>query len=82
MNKENNCNDLQKILTQTLNELKNELGENFNTQKVNLAELERRTGISRGKLRALKKNKFVVKEHGLKGKKIQQQRYLRIHRYN
>ena len=69
MNKENNCNDLQEILTQTLNELKNELGENFNTQKVNLAELERRTGISRGKLRALKKNKFVVKEHGLKGKK-------------
>ena len=61
MNKENNCNDLQKILTQTLNELKNELGENFNTQKVNLAELERRTGISRGKLRALKKINLLLK---------------------
>ena len=61
MNKENNCNDLQEILTQTLNELKNELGENFNTQKVNLAELERRTGISRGKLRALKKINLLLK---------------------
>lgn len=66
--KENKHNDLQEILTQTLNELKTELGEKFDVNKVNLAELERRTGITRGKLRALKANNFQVKEHGLKGK--------------
>ena len=60
MTKENR-NDLQNILTQALNELKDELGEKFNINKVNLAELERRTGISRGKLRALKDNGFIVK---------------------
>lgn len=67
MTKENR-NDLQSILTQTLNELKDELGEKFNINKVNLAELERRTGISRGKLRALKANGFIVKPHDLAGK--------------
>ena len=44
----NKHNDLQEILTQALNELKNELGEKFDINKVNLAELERRTGITRG----------------------------------
>ncbi|SES08422.1 hypothetical protein SAMN02910429_02088, partial [Lachnobacterium bovis] len=43
---EKNRNDLQEILTQALNEIKDELGEKFNIDKVNLAELERRTGIS------------------------------------
>ena len=65
---EKNRNDLQEILTQALNEIKDELGEKFNIDKVNLAELERRTGISRGKLRGLKANKFVVKPHGLSGR--------------
>ena len=64
----NKHNDLQEILTQALNELKNELGEKFDINKVNLAELERRTGITRGKLRALKANNFEVKPHGLTGK--------------
>ena len=40
---EENRNDLQEILTQVLNEIKEELGEKFNIDKVNLAELERRT---------------------------------------
>ena len=65
---EGNRNDLQEILTQALNEMKEESGEKFNINKVNLAELERRTGISRGKLRRLKANKFVVKPHGLSGR--------------
>lgn len=64
----NKHNDLQEILTQALNELKIELGEKFDINKVNLAELERRTGITRGKLRALKSNNFEVKPHGLTGK--------------
>ena len=67
MNEENR-NDLQEILSQALNEIKEELGEKFDIDKVNLAELDRRTGISRGKLRGLKTNKFVVKPHGLSGR--------------
>lgn len=45
MNKENKHNDLQEILSQTLNDLKNESGDKFDINKVNLAEMERRTGI-------------------------------------
>ena len=62
-------NDLTEILTQPLNELKSEQGVNFSLEKVNLAELERRTGISRGKLRRLKKNDFIDKPHALTGRR-------------
>ena len=68
MNSENKHNDLQEILTQALEDLKNELGDKFDICKVNLAELERRTGISRSKLRTLKTNGFIIKPHGLTGK--------------
>lgn len=68
MNQENNNNDLQEILTHALNEIKSELGDKFDIDKINLADLERRTGLSRGKLRGLKKNGYKVKPHGLKGK--------------
>ena len=66
--KEKNLNDLQEILTHALDEMKEEIGENFSIEKVNLAELERRTGISRGRLRGLKANGFIVKPHGLCGR--------------
>ena len=62
-------NDLQKIITQALDELKREQGKKFDLSKVNLAELARRTGLSRSKLRTLKKNGFEVKPHGLTGRK-------------
>jgi len=62
-------NDLTEIIAQTLNEMKMELGDKFDLNKVNLAELERRTGISRGKLRRLKSNGFVDRPHGLTGRK-------------
>ena len=62
-------NDLQATITQALREMEVEAGENFDITKVNLAELQRRTGISRKKLRNLKKQGFIVKEHGLTGKK-------------
>ena len=68
MKEENKHNDLQKILSQALDDLKAELGEKFDIDKVNLAELERRTGISRGRLRTLKANDFIVKPHGLTGR--------------
>lgn len=66
--KEEKFNGLQEILTQNLNEMKEEAGESFSLEKVNLAELERRTGISRARLRRLKENGFVVKPHGLRGR--------------
>lgn len=45
------------------------MGENYSIEKVNLAELQSATGISRAKLRRLKKNGFVVKSNGNTGKK-------------
>ena len=62
-------NDLTEIIAQALNEMKSDLGDKFDLEKVNLAELERRTGISRGKLRRLKDNDFVDKPHGRTGSK-------------
>lgn len=49
--------------------MKETQGESFSLKDVNLAELERRTGISRGKLRRLKRNGFVMLPHGRTGQK-------------
>ena len=58
-------NGLENIISQALKEMKAEPG----SRQVNLAELERRTGISRAKLRRLQRNGFVLKPHGLIGQK-------------
>lgn len=60
------CNE---IIAQSLSEMKETQGESFSLKDVNLAELERRTGISRGKLRRLKRNGFVMLPHGRTGQK-------------
>ena len=52
-----NLNDETRI-TDALDEIRREAGENFSLERVNLAELERRTGVSRAKLRRLKENGF------------------------
>ena len=62
-------NDFKRTITQALDEMKKKQGDSFDTSKVNLAELERRTGISRAKLRRLKKDGFVFRDHGRKGLK-------------
>lgn len=64
-------NDLTEIITQTLNEMKKEQGEKFDLDKVNLAELERRTGITRAKLRRIQGTGFVDQPHALNGRKTQ-----------
>ena len=64
-------NDLTEIIAQALNEMKSELGYRFDPDNVNLAELERRTGISRAKLRRIKENGFVDAPHGRTGMKAQ-----------
>ena len=62
----NHSNDLEEIVTQALEGMKKESGDKFDLNKVNLAELERRTGISRAKLRRIKRNGFRVLPNGNK----------------
>ena len=70
--KEVNGNGLDPIVSQAIEEMKREQGDNFSLEKINLAELERRTGLTRAKLRKLKQDGFVVKPHGLLGRKASQ----------
>ena len=55
------------IVSRALEEIKAEQGEKFNLENVNLADLKRRTGLSRGKLRKMKRDGFKRKQHGLIG---------------
>lgn len=55
-------------LSQALEQIKNRDAKVFSNENVNLAELQRLTGISRAKLRRLKKNNFEEKPNGNKGK--------------
>ncbi len=66
---EDKNNDLTGIIAQALNEMKNDLGERFDPEHINLAELERRTGITRARLRRIQKAGFVDKPHALTGRK-------------
>lgn len=59
--------DLQQIISDGLEVLKKELGSKFSIQKVNLSRLSEITGISRAKLRKIKKDGFVVKDHARLG---------------
>ena len=69
MNKHNG-NDLYiEIIAQAIEEMKEVQGEPFSLENVNLAELERRTGITRSRLRRMKANGFKSVPHGLTGKK-------------
>ena len=61
---ENYSNGLENIVAQALEEMKREQGKDF---QLNLAELERRTGVSRAKLRRLKENDFLDGPHGRTG---------------
>ena len=56
-------------ITQAIAEMKAEQGDSFSLDKINLAELERRSGISRGKLRRLKRNGFQDLPRATKGSK-------------
>ena len=58
--KEPSGNGYVPIIAQAIEEMKAEWGDTFSLEQINLAELERRTGISRGKLRRLKKKAFRI----------------------
>ena len=64
-----NDNGLHVCLAQALQDMKMEQGEEFDPSAINLAELQRRTGISRAKLRRLKSNNFKDMPHALTGQK-------------
>ena len=66
---ENNSNGLQTIITQVIEEMKSEQGDKFDINRINLAEMERRTGMTRAQLRRLKKNDFQITPHALTGSK-------------
>lgn len=61
-------NTLQETITQFLEDMKKEQGDSFSLENINLAEMERRTGISRKRLRNIKKNGFKVLPNGNKDK--------------
>ena len=62
-------NDSMRSIAQAIEEMKAEQGESFSPENINLAELERRSGVSRGKLRCLKRNGFQDLPRATKGRK-------------
>lgn len=65
----NEIDNLNHTIAQALQQLKAEQGDKFSPDKVNLAELSRRTGISRKKLRNAKEHGFKIPVHGNSGRK-------------
>lgn len=65
----NEIDNLNETIAQALQKMKAELGDKFSLKKVNLAELSRRTGISRKRLRNAKKHGFRIPVHGNTGRK-------------
>ena len=65
---EDERNSLQEIITQALEQMKQEQGKDFDLSRVNLAELSRRTNISSGRLRKIKDDGFKVKPNGHTGR--------------
>lgn len=65
-----NGNDLCiEIITQAIEDMEAEQGKSLSHDEINLAELERRTGISRARLRRFKNNGFRLEPHGRTGYK-------------
>ena len=59
------------IITQAISEMEAEQGKSLSSDEINLAELERRTGITRARLRRLKSNNFKPTPHGRTGQHAQ-----------
>lgn len=69
MNKTSSNDSVPTIVAQAIDEMKSRMGNQFSLENINLAELERMTGISRQRLRTLKKNGFTSLPHGRTGLK-------------
>lgn len=66
---ENNSNDLQIIITQVIEEMKSEQGDKFDPNKINLAEMGRRIGLTRAQLRRIKQTDSLLFHTPLLGEK-------------
>ena len=62
-------NGFASSIAQAIEEMKAEQGDGFSLDRINLAELERRSGVSRWKLRRLKRNGFQDLPRSSKGRK-------------
>ncbi len=67
--KELMSNGFADSIAQAIEEMNAEQGDSFSLETINLAELERRTGVSRGRLRRLKRNGFQDLPRKTKGRK-------------
>ena len=67
--RELNGNGLAPSIAQAIEEMKTEQGAQFSLDHINLTELERRSGVSRGKLRRLMRNGFRDLPRSTKGRK-------------
>ena len=70
--KGNQSNGFLPIIAQAIAEMEETFGEFLSIEEINLAELSRRTGLSRSKLRRLKANGFRETPHGLAGQRKEQ----------
>lgn len=68
MNEYNSNDSAMDIIAQYITEMKTAQGADFSYEKVNLAELERLSGMSRQRLRTLQKHEFREAPHGNTGK--------------
>ena len=67
--KELYSNGFASSIAQAIEEMKAKQGDGFSLDRINLAELERRSGVSRWKLRRLKRNGFQDLPRSSKGRK-------------
>ena len=67
--KQPNFAAMSPAVAKAIEQMMAEQGDKFSLEKVNLAELERRTGISRARLRRMKEHGFEDTEHAAKGRK-------------
>ena len=78
MNEQNN-NGSRMSLSQALELIKSREGKNYDNEKVNLAELRRLTGITRAKLRRLKRMVLSKRKTATKGRKQMTQSFQDTH---
>lgn len=67
--KQPNFAAMSPVVAKAIEQMMAEQGDKFSLEKVNLAELKRRTGISRARLRRMKEHGFEDTEHAAKGRK-------------
>lgn len=67
--KKPNLAAMNPAVAKAIEQMMAEQGDRFSLEKINLADLERRTGISRAKLRRIKEHDFEEVQHASKGRR-------------